>query len=215
MSYKALMNQKEGRVKTVDIPAFIAEFRRLMTLVGDKSHSDLKSDFISCMMKEAKLYLLNKELDQGSLEDLIVSAANYSSRQAAYSGQGVSSSAAATGGYGFKSNARQYNAPAQYYQHQSSPATDMDLSVISKENLPTFEGVDEAKVADNFEKGLCLYCGKDNHFVGVCRSLIRDLPQHPAIQTQQGNGGRGGRGSGNRGRGRGRGGRFPPPRNQQ
>ena len=84
MAFKRLLAEKDNAVKTAEIPAFISEFRRLMTLVGDRSHNDLKSDFISCMMKDARSYLINKEVDKDTLENLIVAAANYSSRSAAY-----------------------------------------------------------------------------------------------------------------------------------
>ena len=213
MAFKRLLAEKDNAVKTAEIPAFISEFRRLMTLVGDRSHNDLKSDFISCMMKDARSYLINKEVDKDTLENLIVAAANYSSRSAAYNPSSSKGTAAGqSGSSGSKSSWRFSNHQSGQY-HQPSQSTPMELGVISKEKLPTFLGVEEAKVLANFEQGLCLYCGKDNHYVGVCRSLIRDHPKHPAIQTRQGNGGRGGRGPGNRGRG-GRG-QGPHSQNQQ
>ena len=84
MAFKRLPLEKDNAVKKAEIPAFISEFRTLMTLVGDRSHNDLKSDFISCMMKDSKSFLLNKELDKDTLENLVVAAANYSSRSVAF-----------------------------------------------------------------------------------------------------------------------------------
>ena len=60
----------------------------------------------------------------------------------------------------------------------------MELGVISKENLPKFKTVSASDVAERFEAGLCLYCGKGPHFVQECRSLLQDDPQNSILKVK-------------------------------
>jgi hypothetical protein len=66
-----------------------------------------------------------------------------------------------------------------------SSAEPMDLSAISLDNLPSFKDVDPDVVAERFSEKLCLYCGKGPHFAHECRSLLRDDPDHPLLQSKK------------------------------
>ena len=188
-----LIAEKKDSVTPRGLQTFISQYQSLATSVTDRSDTDLRSGFINCMGADIKKFLLTLPVDKLLWQEVVEKSVEFSTRNNTYMGPTQERrekhlSPGAQRWWDTRGGGRQTASSSQ-------AAEPMDLSAITKDNLPKFKTVPPAEVFKHLEAGTCLFCGKtsekgENHKVSVCRGLLRAEPNHPilTIKPKEGNG---------------------------